>query len=466
VQDLFIETLDPKNASHYMTPDGSKPFETRTETIHVKDAPDVTLKIRATRHGPVLSDIDPKLVALAGKGKVMALAFTALGPKDTTSEALMRLNRAKNWDEFLAALQLYQAPPQNIVYADTADHIGFINPGVVPIRKQGNGTVPADGASGDYDWTDTIPFGQLPQLYDPESGYIFNANNQIAGASYPYFMGVDWEEPYRAQRLQQFFDKPGKQTLDMSAAMQADHVSLAAKQLLPYLLAQKPEDTRQADALKMLHGWDGTMDKSRAEPLIFEAWLYEMHRLLLAEKTGSPLEEKGPYDAEAINTILSTNAPDWCDKSGCDKTVLNALNAALDLLTRRDGADMLRWRWGNEHITQLRHKLYSHIPILKNISRLDIPSSGDYYTLDRGGGRTEPDTPFARTHGGGFRGIYDLGNPAQSRFMITTGESGHIFSQHYGDLVSSWNDVKSFTLTGTHDELTARGLPELVLEPR
>ena len=79
----------------------------------------------------------------------MALAFSGLGDRDTTTEALMRVNRAQNWDQFLEALKLFQTPTQNIVFADIAGNIGFISPGLVPLRKSGDGLTPADGASGD-----------------------------------------------------------------------------------------------------------------------------------------------------------------------------------------------------------------------------------------------------------------------------------------------------------------------------
>jgi len=147
VQDLFVETIDPANADHYLTPEGSEAFAAHDEIIHVKNAPDVVLKVRATRHGPVLSDINAKMAGLAGAGKVMALAFTGLGDKDTTSEALMRMNRAPNAAEFLEALKLYQTPPQNIVYADRDGAFGYINPGLVPVRKKGDGLMPADRQS-------------------------------------------------------------------------------------------------------------------------------------------------------------------------------------------------------------------------------------------------------------------------------------------------------------------------------
>ena len=157
VQDLFVETVDPSDPSKYLTPDGPKPFETREETIRVKDAPDVKLTIRTTRHGPVLSDVSKDLGGLAGPGKAIALAFTGLGDRDTTEEAIMRLNVARNWSEFLDAMRVYQTPTQNIVYADVSGDIGFFSPGLVPLRKSGDGLAPVDGASGAFDWIGVDP---------------------------------------------------------------------------------------------------------------------------------------------------------------------------------------------------------------------------------------------------------------------------------------------------------------------
>jgi penicillin amidase len=466
VEDLFIETVDPKNSHRYLTPEGSKAFEERVETIHVKNLNDIILHVRATRHGPVLSDIDPSMAALAGRGKVMALAFTGLGAHDTTAEALMRMNTALSWRDFIKALQLYQAPPQNIVFADTKGDIGFINPGLVPVRKSGDGLMPAEGTSGAHDWDGTIPFDRVPQLYNPPAGFIFNANNAVTAPDPSRWLGIDWEESYRAERLQQFFDSDTKHTLDTDAAMQADHLSLAARQLLPYLLRQKPAAPRAREALDMLRNWDGVMDKNRPEPLIFEAWLYKMHKDFLIDKTGSPLKEKGPFAASSIAFALGHDGSGYCKDKTCDEIIMQAFGEALALLTERDGTDMKRWRWGHEHITQLKNKFFRHVPVLGGLTDLSIASSGDFYTLDRGGSfDPQPSHPFARTHGGGYRGLYDLADPEKSRFMITTGESGSIFSKHYGDLVPLWNDVKSFTLTGTAEEFSAHGLPKLVFKP-
>jgi penicillin amidase len=470
VQDLFIETVDPDDPSKYLSPDGPKLFETREETIQVKGRPDVRLTIRTTRHGPVLSDVNADLANFAGPGKAVALAFTGLGDRDTTAEAFMRVNSARNWAEFLDALHLYQTPTQNFVYADTGGDIGFLNPGLVPLRKSGAGLVPVDGSSSAFDWTGAIPFEQWPQLHNPGIGFAFNANNANFPNDHEPSFGQDWEENFRARRIQQFFDTIQKHSLDTSAAMQADHLSLDVKELQPFIAMIAPSDELARKAQAMLLAWNAVMDKDRAEPLIYIVFLRSLHKILIEDKTGLAMSEKGPFAATTLISLMRDH-PSWCDFPGapdpnCRKALALALDDGLALLVKRDGPDMSHWRWGAEHKAVLQHQVYSHVPLLDRLSDLSLSSSGGFYTLDRGGGfEVSSDLPFARTHGGGFRGLYDLANPDNSRFMIATGESGHIFSRHYGDLVAPWNDVESITLAGSEDQLKKAGAQELTLEP-
>jgi penicillin amidase len=468
-QDLFVETVDAGNANQYLTPEGPRPFETRDETIHVKGGADVALHVRSTRHGPVMSDVSHDFASIAGPNQVVALAFTGLGDKDTTIEASFGIETARNWDEFVAALRLMQAPMQNIGYADVDGDIGMIAPGLLPARKSGDGIAPTLGASGETDWAGFAPFEDMPRIHNPAAGFIFNANNPLVGADLEPKFGRDWEEPFRARRLQQFFDKIDKHSLDTSAAMQADHVSLDALEFQPLLKTIEPRDERSRQALQLLSTWDGTMDKNRPEPLIYTAFLAALHKILIEDRAGMKLDGNGPFDAFTLLSLVRTH-PAWCDLKGakdapdpnCARAMARALDEGLALLVTRDGADMSQWRWGAEHRALLTHKVYSHVPLLDRLSDLSIPSSGGFYTIDRGGGSDAPaDKPFARTQGGGFRGLYDLSDLDKSRFMISTGQSGHIFSAHYGDLASLWNDVKSITIAGTEAELEAAGAKKL-----
>jgi penicillin G amidase len=212
------------------------------------------------------------------------------------------------------------------------------------------------------------------------------------------------------------------------------------------------------------------MDKDRPEPLIFTAFQGSLRRILLEERTGLNMEPEGPFAASTLISLMRDH-PTWCDRpdkpdSDCRKALGRALDEGLALIVKRDGADMSQWRWGAEHMSLLQHKVYSHVPLFDWISDLSVPSGGSFYTLDRGGGFETPrGAPFARTHGAGFRGLYDLVDPEKSRFVIATGESGHILSPHYRDLVPLWNDVKSITLSGSEEDLGKAGARELVLSP-
>ena len=401
VEDLFVETVDPSDPANYLTPDGPKPFETQEETIHVKGGADVKLAIRTTRHGAVLSDISEDAASVAEPGKAVALAFTGLGDRDTTVEAFLRINAARNWGEFLDALRLYQTPTQNLVYADVAGNIGFFNPGLVPTRKSGDGLAPVDGASGAFDWAGMIPFDQMPQLYNPAIGFAFNANNADFADDHQPSFGFDYEETFRARRIQQFFDTISKHSVETSAAMQADHLSLDVKEMQPFIATIAPSNDWAREAQAKLMKWDGVMAKDRPEPLIYTAFLSALHKILLEDKTGFPMEEKGPFAATTLISLMRDHAS-WCGSPGapdpdCRKALGRALDDGLALLVKRDGKDMSQWEWGAEHQALLRHQVYAHVPLFDRLSDLSLPSSGGFYTLDRGGGSgVAADMPFAR----------------------------------------------------------------------
>ena len=473
-QDLFVETVDPANPANYLTPDGPRPFATRDEVIHVKGAPDVKFTVRATRHGPVMSDVSPEFAAIAGAGQVVALGWTGLGDHDTTAQAMFDLGAAHNWDDFVAALRNWQTPMQNFAYADVNGDIGLISPGLVPLRKSGDGLAPVDGASGAGDWTGMLPFEQLPEIHNPSAGFLFNANNALVPPDQETKFGVDWEEPYRARRLQQFFNHIDKHSLDTSAAMQADRVSLDGLEFKPLLKTVEPTDARARQALDLLAAWNGVMDKERPEPLIYTAFVIALRRILIEERLDIALGDNGPFNVATLLTLIKTH-PAWCDlpvakdrpDPDCRRAMARALDEGLAFVAKRQGDNIAAWRWGAEHVALLQHKVFSRIPLLSIVSDLSAPSSGGFYTLDRGGSYAPPaDNPFARTEGGGFRGLYDLADLDRSRFMIATGESGHIFSSHYGDLAPLWNDVQSFEIAGSEADFQLVGADELTLSPK
>ncbi|QQP87866.1 penicillin acylase family protein [Skermanella sp. TT6] len=472
VQDLFVERLDPADPSRYLTPDGPEPFARRDETIRVKDAPDETLTVRTTRHGPVLSDIDPDALGAAPEGHVVALAFTGLSDRDTTPEALYRLARAPDWEGFKAALRHFQAPLQNIVYADIQGNIGFYTPGLVPIRRKGDGSLPVPGWTGEYGWTGAVPFDQMPQSFNPPAGRIVNANNRIVGPDYPHFLTNRWDDWYRAARIEQVLGSGRRHDVDAAEDLLMDNVSVAALELLPEMLRIDPSSSQARTALDLLRAWDGTLTRDRPEPLIFEWWLRDLHRALYADELGDLFADVWSSSPRLVIHMLRT-ARRWCDDvttpdrtESCPDVLAASLDRTLAELAERHGDDPAAWRWGLEHRAPLGHQVLSRVPVLKDLFDIGIETDGGNQTVNRGGSAIRnAETPFAHIHGAGYRAVYDMSDPQNSRYMIATGQSGNPLSPHYGDLVERWRDGEHFTIGGSLDAVAADGLGRLTLVP-
>jgi len=472
VQDLVVERIDPQDPSRYLAPDGPRPFKVREEVIGRRFAEPLRIQVRETHNGPVLSDLQGTSAPAAGSGEAVSIRFTALDPADTSAEAVFRVNRARDWTQFKDALRLYRAPQQNFVYADRVGNIGFIAPARIPIRREGMGLVPVPGWDARFDWVGFLPFDDLPQAYNPPSGRFVNANNRVVPADYPHLIALDWADHYRAQRIEQLLDEGGPQSVETSETLLMDNRSVAASDLLPVLLGHLgPVEGNLADAAHRLRAWSGDMLRDLPEPLIFEWWLLELNRALFADELGPLMPEFRGLNALAVHRAL-TERTHWCDDvttpaiEGCGVPVRRALEATLSALTRRHGADVAKWRWGNEHVAPLAHQVLSRIPILRDLVDLSVETDGGFYTVNRGATRTgDPNRPFANIHGAGYRAIYDLADPANSRFVITTGQSGNPLSRHWGDFVRRWRDGGHVRIHGTREELAAQGAQRLSIAP-
>jgi penicillin G amidase len=444
VEDLYVEQIDPADPGRYLTPQGSAPFQSRRETIVVKGAPPVDLTIRETRHGPVLSDALPP--GTAEPGFVLALAATFTIPDDRSAEALWEVNRAADWPGFRAALRHFVGPIQNIVYADVDGTIGFIAPGLVPIRRRGQGWMPAPGWTGSYDWTGFIPFEALPSAVNPPSGRFVTANNKIVPDSYPYFLSLDWDLPNRAERIEALLAAAPVQTPGSSAAIQADTLSLMAQRLVPLMTGSVTQNAATREVVERLRGWDFRMDMDKVEPLLFTAWLREFSHSILFGRFGDAVSDYWDLRPRVMEAVL-TERPDWCNDlkravaKSCGSRLSEALDAGLARLRRDYGADTAQWQWRRAHIAVFANPVLSRIPVLRDWLKIAIPTPGAYDTLNRGPSTIRDDAkPFEQRFGAGLRMITDLASPGDARMITTPGQSGDPLSAHYADLLGRWRD--------------------------
>jgi penicillin amidase len=473
-EDLVVERLDPEQAGHYLTPEGGKPFETRTETIRVRFASPVHMTVRETRHGPVLDDaVAARLRPTMPPGHVMALRAPWLEPRDTTADALRGINLAKNWDEFGQALAKFVGPVQNFVYADVDGNIGYYVPGRIPARKEDDGGLPIAGWEQSRADARYIPFAELPHAFNPPRGLIVNANNRIADASYPYFLSRQWGDHYRAARIEELLGAGGKQSADSTAAIQGDHVSLMARDLLRYMLAipgdRIPNSPAAVPALSLLRAWDGTMARGRAEPLIFTAWLAALNRRLYADELGDWGADFVSLRPDVVKLIL-TQHPQWCDDQttketeSCGEMLALSLGDALAWIEERYGSQVSAWRWGAAHRAELRHRMFSALPVIRAFGTLTIETDGDGRTVNKQDMNVrDRRAPFASRHGAGVRAIYTLADLDASRFILSTGPSGHPLSRFYDSMLEDWRDIRYVRLAPSRGEAErgAAGIIEL-----
>ncbi|HZW14373.1 MAG TPA: penicillin acylase family protein [Noviherbaspirillum sp.] len=483
VQDLYIERINPSNDSQYQTPDGWAKFQVRTETIKVKGQDDVTLEVRETRHGPVISGALPILekAPLDAKKHVIAFAWTALRPDDSTLQAGMKLNRAQNWQQFLDAAREFGAPQQSVVYADVDGNIGLIAPARIPVRSAENdlkGLAPAPGWDARYDWTGFIPFEELPRVYNPASQRLMTANHKFVAADYPHFLTSEWTLPYRANRIDALLDAREKHSMESFAAIQKDHVSLAAQEILPILRETVPQSERAKKAMSMLSAWNGSMDADRAEPLIFTAWMRAASRAIFQDELGEALMkdywEQRNVHRSTVNILRNEGGQGrWCAEAGkagkpqtCADVLSSSLETALDDLAERYGVDMNVWRWGNAHVARSEHRPFARKDALAWIFDISVPTPGDTFTVNVGRHNLRDEkTPFANRHAASLRALYDLSDLENSRFMHSTGQSGNVLSPLYRNFSDRWARVEYIPMKTRREDIEQGSLGVLTLQP-
>lgn len=470
-EDLFIEKV--VDGDSYLTPTGKEKFEVREEAIGVGGEVR-RIKVRTTRHGPVISDVVKTAGDATPKGYVLALAWAALTEENAVARAGFALNRAHGTEQFLAALREFTAPHQNVVYADDAGHVGFIAPARLPVRRADNeamGRVPVPGWDAKYDWQGFLPFEEMPASRDPASGVIVTANQKITPEGYKPFVSADWFLPYRADRIEQMIAERPKHSMDSFARMQADVRSRLAVELLPFATAAQPASDAGRKAQAMLAGWKGDMTMDAAAPLVFTAWYRELTRLVYADELGDLFNDS--WDLRAafmINVMHGVDGQDrWCDdvrtpqRETCAMLTARAFDLAAADLEKRYGAPS-SWRWGPEHTAAGDHRPLGLLPVLGELFNVSPQTPGDSYSVDVGAITIRDEArPYANRHAPSLRAIYDLADLDRSRYMHSTGQSGNVMSPWYSSFAQRWARVEYITIPTKREAIGAAH--RLVLSP-
>ncbi len=445
VEDLYV-LQETDDGNGYLYKNQVKPYQIRTETIHVKGSPSVKLNVRETIYGPVISDVVEDIPEAAP----LALRWIGHHPVDTTLEAYFALNQAQNWTEFKAAMKHYVVPSQNFVYADVKGNIGYFAPGLLPIRKPSHtGLYPMPG-NGEWDWQGFIPFEELPEMFNPEQDYIFTANHNITPPDYPYTISVEWtgSGSYRAARIEQKIRSQEKHSLTDMLALQLDTISLLYQDFVPVLQQITPTSARGQQWRERLLAWDGNMSLDSQEATVFQTWYVGLSGLTKPE-TGE--EYWIDYPRYFLNAMLHSDI-------ACEALKMTCVEYAAQVLEQT----LARWgdnipAWGQLHQATFNHPVLTHTP-LAFLSDRKMPFSGGGTTVNKA--RYDP-KDLRMVHGPSYRQVIDLAEMNNSRYIHPMGQSGHLLSPHYDDLLSLWQKGEYLRKKTKDYPVAAR----LVLEP-
>ncbi len=441
VQDLFHERLDGSGAAAEYQGAGEA-LHRRHERLKIRGQAAVEFMVRSTRHGPLISDAMRGPVRKNDPAATLSLQWTGFAENDPTIQCFLLLSEASNWDEFRNALRSCVAPALDFGYADTAGNIGHHSAGRIPVRRGGDGSVPAEGWSGDNDWTGFIPFDELPHSFNPPRQYVARINNPPAAEDYPWFLGCDWTEPYRAQRISELLEACPRLSLRDHERMQGDTVSLHAGSILPRLCAlAHPDDLRGKTAVAMLRNWDGDAVGSSAAAVIFAAWMLYLPRVLLGPVLDPELLRSYEPWSSAVFRFVS-NALDgrvWLAEAP-DRAVERSLAQALDWLETRLGSDWQRWQWDHLHRAVFPHLPLHNVRPLRRFFDRSIPVPGDWSSINLGS--YLHGQPFLQRNVAGYRQIIDLSGADGSVFVQAVGQSGHPLSRHFDDFLKDWAAVR------------------------
>ncbi|HZW96412.1 MAG TPA: penicillin acylase family protein [Candidatus Eremiobacteraceae bacterium] len=462
VADAFIENFNSQGA--YQTAKGWQQPEHRTEVIHIKGAPDVTVDVRITRHGPIITDILP------GETRQVALRWTLY---DGLRMPFFDIDAAQNWEEFRKAFSQLDAPGQNVVYADVDGNVGYQSTGHIPIRAAGDGSLPVSGADDAHEWAGYIPFDKMPSIYNPPSGVIATANGRITPDGYPYSISVEWEAPWRTERIYHVLESGRKFAASDMLALEDDIHSendlFAAERFVYSVDHTAKSSARAKQAADLMRNWDGHMSASSAAPTLAVRSAQELTRLLLEPRLGpapDALEEQKKtlswktYGWEMrtvwLQNVLLHQPKRWLPEGypNYDQLLAAAVEAAVN--EPEAPKDLASWHWGSFNAVEIDHPVLGKIPFIRRWAAPGVrEQSGSGYTVKA----------VTRHHGPSERFTANLADLDQSTLNTVTGQGGNFLSPYYMDQWQAWYDGSRFILPFTPQAVNATAAHRLVLEP-
>jgi penicillin G amidase len=445
VQDVYVEKTNPQG--EYWAGNGWRQPEHDREYIHVRFGKDVVLDVERTDHGPVITPMLPH------ETRMLSLKWT-LYSTQLRGIPLEAMDSASNWTEFRQATSEWWGPTQNLAYADDQGHIGYQAVGLFPVRPAGLSGVPivetGTAADSDHEWQGYVPFPQLPTVLDPDSGIVATANARITPDDYPYPLALNWDAPYRNERIWKWLSGHSKLTPADMLTLQMDtfsEVDRGLAQRFAYSIDRSTgADAKLRQAADLMRTWDGVITTGSVAAEIVDATKQALWPLVLEPKLGADWQL---YDWQSKNFVqeeMVEKAPaEWLPTKYKSWDDLIAAAVEKGMVDEHAPAALRDWTYGSRHVIDVKHPLYAMLPFFKWTSTGPHQLAGDETTVDHVRGLL----------GASQRLTVDWNNLDGSTENIVMGESGDPVSAYYLDQWPYWYSGKTLAMPFTEGAVSA-----------
>ncbi len=458
VMDWYEITFKDSSLNEYWHDKKWKPTKRLVEEIKVRSGNTVLDTLVFTHHGPVSYNSNEK--SFSRRAPTMhALRWLGHDPSNEAF-AFYQLNRAQNYDDYVAALSNYACPAQNFVFADANGDIAIWHNGKFPAKWRGQGQFISDGADPLYDWQGWIPHEQNPHIKNPEREFVSSANQNATDLTYPYYLNWYYAAHYRVRRINERLTQMKNIVPDDFRNLQLDTKNLHAESVLPTLLGMIKENDltpEESGMFEELTSWNFFNDADKIAPAVFDRWWKKLYRVIWDDEfsdVGAYLRYPSKY--QTARKILEEPDSKWFDDIRTEKIenlqelILSSFSETCTELEKSFGKMSESWHWGKVKSTDI-----THLARISGFGRMDLNAGGDLGIVNA----------IGRTHGPSWRMVVALGPEVQAWGIYPGGQSGNPGSLNYDDFIDSWmkGELAELLFLKSEDQQNIRILSKLTL---
>jgi len=404
----------------------------KVETIKVKGGKDVLDTVAYTVFGPVMFD-ESFSNDLSNK-RNLAVRWVA---HDASNEAVTfyKLNRAKNYDDYAAAISTFECPGQNFVFASKGGDIAIWQQGRFPARWDRQGLYIMPGEDSSYMWQGFIPQTENPHSKNPERGFLESANQRPVDSTYPYFIPGSYVTARGITIERKLAAMSGITPTDMMQ-LQNNYFNTTAEDVRSILLSYVKEPgltTSEKKYLDLVKNWDLMGSPDSKGQTIYQCWMDSlMMGIWQDDLTRTKPISPWPSEQTTMELLKKDTAMKFIDdittpeKETLYDVITTALKKASIGLAKDEAAGKLEW-------TKFKNPTVYHlIKDLKGFARPGLKVGGAGNIVNA----------VTHSHGPSWRMIVQLSTPTEAYGVYPGGQSGNPGSKYYDDFLNNWVEGK------------------------